>query len=151
MTLFEMITNDYLHSRRSKDELQRNLLSTLIGDLTKNQKIEDGEKVSPTDLEIIPIVKKFKDNALFSISKLHEGDLRIKSLNLEIIILDQYLPKQLSEDEIKEEIYNALSKGNHDIGTIMKFINLSHEGKFDRGLTSKLIKVILIERKDKCG
>ena len=151
MTIFERINESYLHSRRIKDELQKNLLSTLIGDLTKNQKFEGGKKIDPTDLEIIPIIKKFKDNALFSISKLSDGDARIKTLTLEINILDQYLPKQLSEEEIKKEIYNALSKGNHDIGSIMKFINSGHEGKFDRGLASKLIKEILIERKDKCG
>ena len=63
-------------------------------------------------------------------------------------ILEKYLPKQLSETEIKKELESIISdigaSSMADIGKVMGKAMASLKGKADGSLISKLVKELLI-------
>ena len=62
----------------------------------------------------------------------------------EIETLSEFLPEQLSENEIKEIVFNSIKSLNaktpQDIGKIMGSLKLDLQGKADMSLVSKLVK-----------
>jgi uncharacterized protein YqeY len=62
-------------------------------------------------------------------------------------VISQYLPAQLSEDEIKKMIADAISEtgaaGPAGMGLVMKFLSPKIAGKADGGVVSGLVKAAL--------
>ena len=62
----------------------------------------------------------------------------------EINILSEYLPKQLTEEEITEIIDAVFNKvkpeSSKDMGKVMKELKPQVSGKADMGLVSKIVK-----------
>ena len=62
-------------------------------------------------------------------------------------ILLQYLPAQLSEDEIRELVKNTIAKlgaaGPQDLGKVMGALVPQTKGKADGNLVSKIVKELL--------
>jgi uncharacterized protein YqeY len=145
MDLFQTIKNDYLNARIEKDNVKKNLLSTLIGDLNKNQKCIEGKKIDPSDEEVLKLIKKFGKNAYETISLQNVPTTRFDELKEEIEILNGYLPKQLTKEELEKEIRFAISRSYLDLGSIMKYLKSKYTGLFDGKITSELIKEILKE------
>jgi Uncharacterized conserved protein len=65
----------------------------------------------------------------------------------EIAILMRYLPEQLSEDEIKKLVSEAVAQSGaaavKDMGKVMGILMPKMKGKADTGLVSKLVKEAL--------
>lgn len=63
------------------------------------------------------------------------------------LIMEEYLPKQLSEDEIKNIIKNAISETGAssaaDMGKVMGVANKAIAGRADGKLVSQLVKTML--------
>lgn len=62
-------------------------------------------------------------------------------------IMEEYLPKQLSEEEIKTELKNIISQtgasGPGDMGKVMGAASKAFAGRADNKLVSQLVKEIL--------
>ena len=62
----------------------------------------------------------------------------------EIEILNQYMPEQLTSEEVNKIIEEAFSETNptsmKDMGKIMKNVTPKVKGRFDMGEVSKIIK-----------
>ena len=85
-----------------------------------------------------------KNSPIIWLPKLSEE--KIKEGNFAIEVLTPYLPKQLSEDEVKEMLRNIINNGNYtakDMGSIMKEIMPMVSGKFDRAKINPMVKEIL--------
>ena len=107
------------------------------------------EEVALSDDEVVGVlsseVKKRKD-AITLYEKggrpeLAEGEKK------EIEIIQKYLPAQLSEDEIKKLVTEAIiatgAKEIKDMGKVMADLNLKIKGKADGGEVSKIVKELL--------
>ena len=57
-------------------------------------------------------------------------------------VMNEFLPKMLTEDELKEVIK---ASGLNNIGQIMKYLKENYNGLYDGKIASKLIKEIIIE------
>lgn len=102
----------------------KSLLRVLIGEMNREGKIVEDEKV-------ISIVKKMIDNAKI-----------VGNLN-EVAILETYLPKQLTEDELSILISALIYNNNYtikDMGKIMSDLKATYSGKYDGKLASTIIK-----------
>ncbi|MDV7397074.1 GatB/YqeY domain-containing protein, partial [Arthrospira platensis SPKY1] len=62
----------------------------------------------------------------------------------ELAIIESYLPKQLSEDEIKALVVDAIQQsgasGPGDMGKVMGILMPKVKGKADGGLVNKVVK-----------
>ncbi len=113
------------------------VLGVLIGDATKESK-------EPTDEKVIAMIKKFVENSKVCLENAKD-ELTKFSSEKEIEVLNSYLPKQLSEDEIRLIITSVINKtgGNANIGMIMKLFKENHSGCYDGALVSKITKEMI--------
>ena len=76
----------------------------------------------------------------------HRG---LSGLEREINLISNYLPEQLSEEEVRKEIDNIFDivkpNGKSDMGKIMKEANLKLKGKADFKLVSQIVQDKLSE------
>lgn len=127
------INTDFLTSFKNKEMEKKNFLGFIKSEI---QRIEKNEMVADLDdLGVIEILNKAAKNLKESLSK-QESD----KLKLELEIVESYLPKQMSEEEIVLVIKLAISTGANNIGSIMKVFA---EKNVDKKLASKLASELL--------
>ncbi len=128
-TLYSKIREDRIKAIKEKRQVAKSVLTTLVGELETKEK-SSGKAIA--DADVLHLIKKFIDANNESI-KCREND----KLREENTILEEYLPEQMTESEIRAEI---LSLGTKNIGQIMGHMNANFNGKFDRALAAKIAK-----------
>ena len=110
------------------------------------QMSELNKKHELSDEEVIDVISKEIKSRKDSINEFKKGgreDL-IQKTQAEIEILSEYLPKQLTEEELNEiidKIFNEVKpETSKDMGKIMKELKPLVNGKADMGLVSKIVK-----------
>ena len=137
----ERLTNDL---KTAMKEQNKELLSVLRMVKGAIQMEEIKVKHELSDDEVIAIIGKQIKTRKESIVEFEKGgrnDL-IEKTNEEINMLKVYMPKQLSEEEIKAEIdkvFEELKPASNEMGKIMQALS-NLKGKADMGLVSKLVK-----------
>lgn len=127
---------------KSKDRIRLNTIRIVKSEI-KNQEISLRRELG--DEEIITLissqVKKRREAAAFFL-KGDRADLRQQELD-EIVVLEDYLPEQVSPEEIQkrvEEIVNELAaQGPKDMGMVMKVIVPEFKGKADNSLIKEMV------------
>ena len=121
--LKEKLMEDLKSAMKNKEEVRKNTIQMVRAGILQIEK-DKGIQVEDTQiLEIIAKEVKSKKDALKDFEKANRQDL-IDQTNEEIEVLQQYLPKQLSREEIKAELEQRISKLGattmKDMGAIMK-------------------------------
>ena len=121
--LKEKLMEDLKISMREKNEIRKNTVQMVRAAILQ---IEKDKGITVEDDKIIEIIAKEvkgKKDALVDFEKAERTDL-IEQTNQEIAILQEYLPKQLSKEEIKEEIEKVIADvgatSMKDMGIVMK-------------------------------
>ena len=133
MTLKERINADYMTAFKAKDSLTKNLLSVIKGEIQTIEKNTGIENMSDEDVTKIlnKTVKSLKETLQVSDST---------DTKLELEIIEAYLPKQLSKEEIFAKVTDLKIAGVTNIGQIMKeFATLP----VDRKVVSEVIKEVI--------
>ena len=137
----ERLTNDL---KTAMKEQNKELLSVLRMVKGAIQMEEIKVKHELSDDEVIAIIGKQIKTRKESIVEFEKGSRNdlIEKTNEEINMLNVYMPKQLSEEEIKAEIdkvFEELKPASNEMGKIMQALS-NLKGKADMGLVSKLVK-----------
>jgi len=122
--LEDKIYQDYTQALRAKDRQKIDFLSFIRADI-KNQAI-DLKKDKLEDTEVLAVLKKAQkklQDAKESIAKSERTDL-LESLEKELIIVGEYLPKPLEDAQILEIVNTVISElsasSMKDMGKVMK-------------------------------
>jgi uncharacterized protein YqeY len=144
--LLEKLNEDYKEAVRNKDETKRNTINLLLSAL-KYRQIElraSGKEL--TDEEIIGVISKEikkRKEAIELYEKGNRQDLAEKEKR-ELEILESYMPKQLSEEEllkiIDETIKSVGASSPSDVGKVMKELMPKVKGKADGSLVKSLVE-----------
>lgn len=154
--LLEKINKDYIEAKKSRDTLKESVLNLLKSNI-KYKEIEAKSKGKTLeDSDIIDLIKQEIKKRKESIELYEKGGRKelVEKESLEIKILQEYLPKQLSEDEVKAvlekviEDIGALSM--KDFGKVMKEAMKDLKGRADGEVIRKIAENILKE-KEKTG
>lgn len=144
----EKILNHLVSAMKEKNKDLLSVLRMVKGSI---QLEEINLKRELNDDEVIQIISKQIKSRKESISEFEKGnrvDLIEKTEN-EILILEKYLPEQLSTDEIKrivDEVFKKVNpSGKADMGKIMKEIIPLIKGKADMSEVNEIIKIKLDE------
>ena len=146
MKLLEKIINEMYSSMKSGDKTKANALRTLVSKL-KDQQIKLRKDISDEEaLKVIKtLVKQRKESAQIFL-KAGREELAQKE-NLETSILEKYLPKMISDDEIRvlvEGIVKEIgAKDLSDIGKVMPLVMKRGKGKVDGKLANDILKELL--------
>ena len=146
MSLKEELMEDLKTSMKNKDSIRKNTI-TMVRAAIKQKEID--EKIELDDeaiLEIISKQLKEKKNAIKDFKKGERQDL-VELTEKEIEILLEYLPKQLTEEEIekivRETIEEVKANSMKDIGIIMKSVMPKVKGRADGNTVNKIARKIL--------
>jgi uncharacterized protein YqeY len=148
MGLKEKLQTDLTQAIRSRDELQSGTIRMLLAAITNEEVAGKAAKVL-SDAEIITVLSreaKKRREAVEAYTQAKRDDLANKE-KAEAAVIAQYLPKQLSENEIKKLIQEAIAStgavGPSGMGLVMKQLQPKIAGKADGGLVSALVKAAL--------
>lgn len=144
--LKEKLLEDLKVSMKEKDEVRKNTVQMVRAAILQ---VEKDKAIQVEDNQIIDIIakeaKKRKD-ALSDYQKSGREDL-INQVEKEIQILAEYLPKQLSKEEItvivKEIINNAGATSIKDMGMVMKQAKEKMGAAADGKTINEVVKEIL--------
>ena len=121
--LKEKLMEDLKESMNNKDIVRKNTVQMGRASILQ---IEKDKGIEVEDSKIIDIIAKevkTKKDALKDFEKAERQDL-IDLTNREIEVLQEYIPKQLSRDEVKEEVQKIITEigatSMKDMGAIMK-------------------------------
>lgn len=143
MTLVEKINEDMKLAMKSQDKETLSVVRMLKSAIQLS-KIELKHELS--DEEVVDVVSKqikMRKDSVLEFSKASRDDL-VKQYEREIEILNNYMPEQLSLEEVEKIIDEAFllinPSSQKQMGLIMKEVNPKVRGKFDMGEVSKIIK-----------
>ena len=143
----EKILADYQKALKERDSLKSSVLSFLRADLMNGAVAKKKNKLD--DPEVVAVIKKQIKQRQDSIEQFTKGnrpEMAQKEAQ-ELDILKSYLPPELSADEIKKIIEEAVvvsgAQGMKDMGKVMKEVNAKIAGQADGKLVSDLVRQIL--------
>ena len=150
MGLKEKLQADLTDAIRSRNEVVSGTVRMLLAAITNEEVAGKAAKVL-TDAEIIIVLSreaKKRREAVEAYTQAKRDDLASKE-KAEAAVIANYLPEQLSEDEIKKLIQAAIvetgAAGAAGMGLVMKVLQPKIAGKADGGLVSGLVKAALAQ------
>ncbi len=133
--MFELITEDIKKAMYAKDKERLDALRYFKSMLIENK--TSAKAASPEMDVLIKHVKKLKDS-LENFPA--ENEIR-KKTEREIIILSEYMPKQLDEAIVKGYISDIIATNpGVNAGLIMKELSPMIKGQFDSKIANELVK-----------
>ena len=143
-TLIEKLRADKMSALREKNSLKKGIIDTTIGEIDRNPnfrpKIIEGVKETPNDKIVLETLKKMVKN----LSTIDSDQSRE-----EISILNEYLPTQISEEEIEvivsDLIVSTGAKTSREMGKVMGAFTKDYNGKADNKIVSQVIRRKLSE------
>lgn len=143
MTLSEKINNDMISYMKSKDSFSLGVVRMVKGAI-QLEKINLKRELN--DDEVVAVVAKqikMRNDSISEFEKANRTDL-VEQYQKEIELLKQYMPEQLSTDEINKIIDEAFASinptGPKDMGLIMREVSPKLKGRADMGKVNALIK-----------
>jgi uncharacterized protein YqeY len=148
MGLKEKLQSDLTDAIRSRTEVKSGTIRMLLAAIT-NEEVSGKSARVLNDAEIITVLSreaKKRREAVEAYVAAKRTDLADKE-KAEGDVIAQYLPAQLSEDEIKKMIADAIAEtgasGPAGMGLVMKVLSPKIAGKADGGVVSGLVKAAL--------
>ena len=143
------IREEYKQAMLNKNEDRKRVLGNLIAQM-KNKEIElraKNKELSDEDtISLIQKIIKQNTEANEMFAKGGRNDL-IEQNNIEINILQEFLPKQLTDEEINDIIKSTITDVNavsiKDMGKVIGQIKSKYAGQVDMSVVSSKIKEML--------
>lgn len=146
MDLLQRLLDDQKMAMKAGDKLRLGVIRFLRSELknaeiAKKGPLNEGEAVAIVQREL-----KRRKEAMLDYEKADRPAL-VKELKEEIEILSDYLPPQLSEDEIKEMVQSAITElgvfSKKEMGKLMGYLMPKVKGKADGSLVKKIVEELL--------
>jgi uncharacterized protein len=131
---------------KNKEELDalRSIKSLIL--LAETEKGSAGEVAADVEIRLLTKAAKQRKESADIFTQQNRADLAEKELN-QLEVINRYLPKQLSEAEVTEELKKIIealgAKSPADMGKVMGTATKQLAGKADGKLISELVKKLL--------
>jgi|SRR3712207_4145045 len=143
MALKERLQEDWKQALKARDKFKANTISMAKASVLLVEKTE-GRKIDDEDvIEVLAKEVKQRRESLVEFKKGNRQDL-IEQTQSEIEILLDYLPQQLTEEEITEFVIQAIKEvGTNsikDMGKVMAIVVPKLKGRADGKLVSQIVR-----------
>ena len=147
MTLKEQLTADFKEALKAHDETAKNTIS-LARAAIKQYEVDKREEL--TDEGVLPILQKqvkMRADALADFEKAGRNDL-VDAYKAEIAILQKYLPKQLSAEDIAKVVRETaealgIQGGKENMGKLMGPVMGKLKGRADGNAVREAVTAFL--------
>jgi uncharacterized protein YqeY len=143
--LEKKIAEQLTQALKDGEKVKVSVLRMLISEI-KNKKIADRVKEELEDGKIIALIQKMARQHKESIEQFKQGgrqDLVDKEM-AELGVLEEYLPEQISEEELIKIVTESIEKtgatSSKDMGKVMGEVLGRVAGRADGKLVSKIVK-----------
>lgn len=144
--LLTELRKDNMQAMKDHDNVKKGVLSLVVSAIALAEK-ESGKELSKEE-ELTYIQRELKQTKEALEETPESRTDLIEETKTKIAILESYLPKQLSEDEIKTAIESFLSENSlepikKNQGPVMKEIMAKYKGQTDGKTVNKVLATIL--------
>ena len=143
MSLLTTMNEDIKTAMKAKDKTTLSVLRMIKSSL-QNEQIKKGTELSEEDeLAVLSREMKQRRDSLTEFKKANRQDL-VDSLENEIAIVADYMPKQLTEEELQSVVQEVIASVNatsaKDFGKVMGAIMPKVKGKADGNDINRIVK-----------
>lgn len=132
MNLKERVTEELKSAMKAQDKLRTSVLRMILADI----KIADTSGKPKDQIDYVDVARGYckklkKSREEYEKLRLPE---KVKELDQEIAIVEEYLPKQLSDDETRKIVNEVIEANKYtakEMGVAMKLIMSKHGGAVD--------------------
>jgi uncharacterized protein YqeY len=147
MSLKDRLQSDFKEAMKARDEIRKNTVNLARAAIKQYEVDNRAELDDQGVLAILTKQVKMRKDALSDFEKAGRTDL-LEAYNKEIEILMEYLPKQLSEEEILEIVKATAAElgiegGKQNMGKLIGAVMPKVKGVADGAVVKKLIEGIL--------
>ena len=144
----DIITNELSKALKNRDKERLHTLRLIIAaikdkEIASRSSGEDSEILEDTIIQLLKKMVKQRNDSIDMFVKAGRTELAEKE-KLEITIINEFLPKQLSEEETATICDKAISTTEasslKEIGKVIKYLKDNSSSSLDMSLASKLIK-----------
>jgi uncharacterized protein YqeY len=151
MGLREQLMEDLKEAMRHQDAVRKRTIRSVIAALKQAETELDasGQRVHLDDQGIQNVIHKQAKQRQESIVEFGKGGRQdlVEQEQAELAILQSYLPRQLSREEIEAEARQAIAEveasGPQDLGKVMKPLMARLRGRADGRLANQIVRELL--------
>jgi uncharacterized protein YqeY len=152
--LKQQLQHDLKEALRAGDEQRKSVIRMALAAIT-NAEIEKGRQTGETELEegeVVAVLQKQAKQRRETIDELEEMDRPdlLATEREELATLEEYLPEQLSREEIAEEVRQMIEEmgatGMRDMGPVMGRLMSKLKGRADGHTVNEVVREQLTGR-----
>lgn len=151
MQLKQRLYEDLKKAMKTKDEIRTRTLRLIISSI---KTLEVEKMTEATDDDVFRVLSKECRKRVEAIEAYKKGgreDL-VNEEQRELEIIKSYMPKQLSEEELKEIVKDVVeetgSSSIKDLGRVMKVLMPRVKGRADGKTVNNIVRQILLRKED---
>lgn len=139
--LYDEFRKEKMIALKEKDKLKNKVITNILSDLTY---IKKELKQEPTEVDSAKVVAKQVKQLKETMELSKDRPDKMAELEAELAVLEQYMPKQMSEEEIREAVVKLLEENGitaepKNKGAIMKVVIPALNGKADGKDINKVV------------
>jgi len=151
MDLRQQLADDLKGAMRQQDELRKRTIRSVIAAVQKAETELDssGERITLDDEDILVIIAKQakqRQESIAEYKKAGRQDL-VSEEEAELVILQAYLPQQLTREQIEAEAREVIQEvganSPQDLGKVMKPLMARLRGRADGKLANQVVRDLL--------
>ena len=140
--LKERLRSDLNAARKERDKLRTTVLTTFLSEI-RNREIELGREASEEEIQsLLTTAVKRRREAADQMRAGAREELALKE-EQEALMLQSYLPPQLSEDDVRQLVRQAVEGGASDLGAVMKAVMPRVKGRFEGRELNRIVREAL--------
>ncbi|WP_059102665.1 GatB/YqeY domain-containing protein [Shouchella shacheensis] len=143
MTLLDRLNQDMKTAMKQKEKEKLSVIRMVKSSLQTEQINLGRELTDDESLTVLNREVKQRKESLHEFEQANREDLASKQRS-ELTLLEEYMPKQLSEEEIEAVVVETIAEVNAtskaDIGKVMSAMMPKVKGKADGGLVNQLVR-----------
>ena len=150
MSLVKQVNDDFIVAFKQKDTIGKMALGNLKSKLSDAEKIKKSELTDDEALKVIVSIAKTRNQSIQEYTKANRMDL-VENEKLELEVIEKYLPSQMTEDEIKNEVRSLISEMGEVttnpqvlIGKTMGAFNKKFQGRADIKQVKQIIEEMVV-------
>lgn len=146
MSLSDRLNEDMKQAMKSQDKFKLSVIR-MVRSTIKNSEIELKRALDDNEvLDVLTREIKQRKDSLQEFTKAGRDDLA-ESLKAELVILAEYMPQQLSEEEVKAIVQQTIQQigasSKADMGKVMTALMPQVKGRADGKLINQLVQQLL--------
>lgn len=145
MSLLSRLNDDMKTAMKAKDKESLQVIR-MIKSSIQNEQIKEGHDLTEEELTVLSREMKQRRDSLHEFEEAGRDDLAEK-VKSEIVIVEKYMPEQLSEEEIRQLVQDAITQTGassaKEFGKVMGVIMPKVKGKADGNQVNAIVKELL--------